>query len=100
MNKIILSAVIATMLSAPLAWADSHHNVKVQPAKIIITQPVQHVIKNHVTKNHLVKNKVAKKSIAHRTIRNEPVNYHHQSQNRSHTGKFISNIAGLVLVIK
>jgi hypothetical protein len=130
MNKIILSAVIATMLSTPLAWAGNHHYEKAQPAKIIITQPVQHVIKNHETKNHVtknhatknhatknhatknhvtknhvvknqvVKNHVAKKYVAHRTIINEPVNYQHQSQNKSHTGKFISNIAGLVLIIK
>ena len=150
MNKIILSAVITTMLSTPIAWADSHRNMKEQPVKIIITQPVQHVVKNPVTKNnvvkrnatkshvtknyvaknnmvkrnatkshvtknyvaknnmvkrnaaksHVTKNYVVKNNVTHRSIRTKPVNNQHHSQNRSHTGKLISNVVGLLWVIK
>ena len=115
MNKIILSAVIAIMLSTPIAWADGHRNVKEQPVKIIITQPVQHVVKNpvtknnvvkrnavkrNVTKNHVVKNYVAKNNVTHRSIRTKPVNNQHHNQNKAHTGKLISNVVGLLWVIK
>ena len=94
------------MLSSPIAWAKGHHDAQNQPVKITITQPVKHVSKKHIAKKHIAKKYAAKKHIAkkyatHRTIRNKPANHQqHQSHNRSHTGQVISNVAGLLLVIK